>query len=97
MPNWNRKLTRDLKTREETILRTLDDVIRYATDVLPKYLQTQNQWNHAAILIDKAANGGDIEAATEAVDNALFLSARKYFKPVPPETRSKPMAIMRRR
>jgi hypothetical protein len=44
----------------------------------------------------EAANGGDIEATTQAVENALFLTAKLYFKPVPKGQRSKPLAVMKR-
>lgn len=97
MTNWNRKLSRVVRTREEIELRTLKEAGDYATnpETMPLYYQSRNEWQHAARLMLEAANGGDIEAATEAIENALFLTARLYFKPSAP--RSKPLAVLKRR
>jgi hypothetical protein len=80
-PHWNRKLSRVLRTTEEMELRTLAEAATYATnpDTLPLYYPTRNEWQHAARLMMEAANGGDVEAATQAIENALFLTARLYF------------------
>jgi len=99
-PDWKRKLTRTLRTRENIELHTLEQAGAYATnpDSMPLQYQRRNEWQHAARLMLEAANGGDIEAATEAIENALFLTARLYFKPVPKGQKSKPLAtIIRRR
>lgn len=76
MANWNRKLTRPLRTNDGIELRTLKDAADFAANNVPPNKAWQNQWQHAAKCLMEAAEGGDLYAATWAMYNALVLDLR---------------------
>ena len=73
---WSAPLSRQIVTRDGTVLRTLADARDFVLRLPPAY-QEHNAWQRAAaLLIDAAENGGDIRAATDAVFAALFVQAK---------------------
>ena len=72
---WSAPLSRPLTLRDGKRLATLADA-RALVLALPAGDQERNAWQRAAeLLIEAAENGGDIEAATEAMFFALFVQA----------------------
>ena len=73
---WSALLSRPLTLRDGTTLTTLADA-RGAILALPSSDEERNAWLKAADLLMAAAEqGGDVAAATEQVELALFLQAR---------------------
>ena len=72
---WSRKFSRVLYTVDGEALKTLSDARAYAV-ALPANYSSRNHWQHAAKLMLEAADGGDIEAASNLVELALVLDMR---------------------
>jgi hypothetical protein len=73
---WDAKLTRPLKVRNGPTLETLADAGRFITTIL-KRDQHRQAWIHATeALMAAAERGGSIDAATDAIDGALFLQGK---------------------
>ena len=59
-----------------TTCRTLGDVRAFILKQ-PEHIQERGSWQHAAeLMILAAERGGNIEAATTQIEDALFLEAR---------------------
>lgn len=80
---WSRKLTRELRTTDGTVLRTLRDAAAFATRLSPQYA-TRPTWQAAARKLLAAADGGDLEAATTQVETALFFDMKLQLEKAPP-------------
>jgi hypothetical protein len=77
MPGWSSKLTRPVPIRDGPILRTLNDARAYMLDHLPEEDHDRSSWHRAAELLLAGAEGSaDIEAATQALERALFVQAK---------------------
>ena len=64
------------RARDGTDLDTLADAANFIL-ALPEHYQDRNSWKRATELLMQAAEqDGDIEAATEQFERALFLEAR---------------------
>jgi hypothetical protein len=72
---WNRNLTEPLRTKDGRTLVTLSAAGAYVVE-LPLAHQERATWQQAARLMLEAAEGGDIEAATEQLKRVLFMNAR---------------------
>ena len=73
---WSAKLTRLIVLRDGTRLVTLGDVRAFILKQ-PEHIQERGSWQHAAeLMILAAERGGNIEAATTQIEDALFLEAR---------------------
>jgi hypothetical protein len=73
---WSARLTRSIELRDGTELDTLADAANFIL-ALPDHYQDRNSWKRATELLMQAAEqNGDIEAATEQLEQALFLEAR---------------------
>jgi len=71
---WSAPLSRQIVTRDGTVLRTLADARDFVLRLPPAY-QEYNAWQRAAALLIDAAENGDVRAATDAVFAALFVQA----------------------
>ena len=72
---WSSRLSKPLVLRNGKILRTLSDARAHILK-LSRGEQERQTWAKATeLLIDAAENDGDIPAATNAINFALFLSA----------------------
>jgi hypothetical protein len=71
---WSAKLTRSIVLMGGTRLVTLGDVRAFIMKE-PKHIRERGSWQHAAELMI-AERGGSIEAATNQIEDALFLEAR---------------------
>jgi hypothetical protein len=70
---WDAKLTRPLKVRKGPKLETLADAGRFI-GTMPERDQGRQAWINATdALMAAAERGGSIDAATDAIDGALFL------------------------
>ena len=70
---WDAKLTRALKVRNGPKLETLADAGRFI-GTMPERDQGRQAWiNATEALMAAAERGGSIDAATDAIDGALFL------------------------
>jgi hypothetical protein len=73
---WSVRLTRSIELRDGTELDTLADAANFIL-ALPEHYQDRTAWKRATELLMQAAEqDGDIEAATEQFERALFLEAR---------------------
>jgi hypothetical protein len=73
---WSANLTRSIVLKDGTRLATLGDVRTFILKQ-PEHIQERGSWQHAAELTILAAErGGNIEAATTQIEDALFLEAR---------------------
>ena len=75
---WSAKLARPIETKHGEVLRTLSDARRFVLEQ-PDYIQRRGSWQHVAELLIAAAElcgAVEIEAATKAIERALFLEAR---------------------
>ncbi len=73
---WSARLTRSIELRDGTELDTLADAANFIL-ALPEHYQDRNSWKRATeLLLQAAEQDGDIEAATEQFERALFLEAR---------------------
>jgi hypothetical protein len=72
---WNRTLTKPLRTKNGRTLVTLSDARAYVGE-LPLAHQVCATWQQAARLMGEAVEGGDIRAATEQLERALFKDGR---------------------
>lgn len=77
---WSRKLTRELRTIDGQVLRTLKDAADFATDITDPQYSTRPTWQAAAARLMEAAEGGDVEKATTQVETALFWDMRLDLK-----------------
>jgi hypothetical protein len=84
-------------------LETLLDAAQLIVD-LPTDHQTKNQWQHAALLIERARESrkrADIVAATGQIELALFLSALLDLDPdkklAGPSAKRRPATSLKRR
>jgi hypothetical protein len=73
--SWSRKLAKTLYTIDGKTLRTLNDARAYAV-ALPATSGAQKHWQRAAELMLAAAESGDVSAASEQIQKALFLDMR---------------------
>lgn len=71
---WSAPLSKPLTLRDGKKLETLADARRLIL-TLPDGDQERNAWQKAAELLMAAADGGDVDAATEQVAAALFMQA----------------------
>ena len=72
---WSARLTRSIEL-QGTELDTLADAANFIL-ALPEHYQDRNSWKRATELLMQAAEqDGDIEAATDQFERALFLEAR---------------------
>jgi hypothetical protein len=72
---WSARLARPIELRDGTELDTLADAANFIL-ALPEHYQDRNSWKRATELLMQAAEqDGDIEAATEQFERALFLEA----------------------
>jgi hypothetical protein len=70
------RLTRSIELRDGTELDTLADAANFIL-ALPGHYQDRNSWKRATEpLMQAAEQDGDIEAATEQFERALFMEAR---------------------
>ena len=72
-PRWETKLTRVVETTDGERFETL----HHARDFVLTQNAEMNEWTNAAGKLMQAAEGGlreDIEAATEALEHALFFA-----------------------
>ena len=73
---WSARLTRSIELKDGTEIDTLADAANFIL-ALPDHYQDRNSWKRATELLMQAAEqNGDIEAATEQLEQALFLEAR---------------------
>ena len=73
---WSARLTRSIELKDGTETDTLADAANFIL-ALPEHYQGRNSWKRATELLMQAAEqNGDIEAATEQFERALFLEAR---------------------
>ncbi len=72
---WATPLTRAIGVKDGPELRTLADARTYVV-ALPKDDADRNAWQNAVARMLEAAEGGSADAATEAIEGALFLQAR---------------------
>ena len=70
---WSAKLSRPIQLKDGTQLQTLADVRGFISGQ-PEHIQERTFWRYATQLLIDAADGGDIEAVTNEVELALFLS-----------------------
>jgi type VI protein secretion system component VasF len=70
--DWQRQLSRPLRTRGGESVETLSDARAYIL-ALPEARQHRNTWIQAAELLLAAAAGGDVRTATDQFELALFL------------------------
>ena len=72
---WSARLTRSIEL-QGTELDTLADAANFIL-ALPEHYKGRNSWKRATELLMQAAEqDGDIEAATDQFERALFLEAR---------------------
>ena len=77
---WLAKLSHPIALKDGTRLATLADARAFILNE-PEHIQERFSWQRAAEALIRAADSGDeIEAATEKVEDALFLEAR-YVRP----------------
>ena len=72
---WSAPLSRPIALRDGTVLRTLRDARAFVLALPPGDQERQAWQKAAALLIEAAENGGDVEAATDTVFAALFMQA----------------------
>jgi len=73
---WSARLARPIVLKDGTRLVTLGDVRMFILKQ-SKHIQDRSSWHQAAELVILAAeHGGSIDAATDQVEDALFLEAR---------------------
>jgi hypothetical protein len=69
---WSAKLSRLIELQNATKFRTLADVRDFILEQ-PEHVHERSFWQLAAkLLINAAEEGGDIEAATQQIELALF-------------------------
>lgn len=73
---WSTPLTRELRTIDGKVLRTLKDAATFATSIKDPQYSTRPTWQAAAARLMEAAEGGDVEKATTQVETALFWDMR---------------------
>ena len=82
-PKWPAHLTRPVRVKNGPTLRTLHDLRAFILSE-PKAVHGRKVWQCACeLLLAAAERHGDIGAATEKVELALFLEARLL--PAPPD------------
>jgi hypothetical protein len=90
---WSRKLTRELRVTDGTVLRTLLDAAQFAAAIKDVQYSTRPTWQAAAARLMEAAKGGDIEKATTQVETALFWDLRLNLEKALPRKKSKNVLI----
>ena len=82
-PNWSRKLTAPLYTRDGQTIATLSHARAFMLE-LPDNYSTRNHWQRAAELMLEASKGGGIDDASLQIRKALFFDMKLDVTKTPP-------------